>query len=230
MARQSAQGAGKSAAIAFRTTPEVRDRLTRAAEAGGRSLAQEIERRIELSFGLDFIEPVGAELLSKNAASRRLFRYISEVFGQIVSFGRDRGYNEVDMRKDLRAALDVAKFYFLWTGIEEPPKVEGPKPAPDARPRELPPGHFGAVLADERIVWGATWHQESIPDDTIEGRISDHWSGNGEKLISGPSREDQDREREAALVKAKEALARGEIEFVPLSDLKARKRTPSQDK
>ncbi|MEO6151858.1 MAG: Arc family DNA-binding protein [Croceibacterium sp.] len=43
----------KRAAIAVRTTPTIKDRLARSAEARGRSITQEVEARVEQSFELD---------------------------------------------------------------------------------------------------------------------------------------------------------------------------------
>lgn len=52
MARQSAQGEAKDAAVNFRTSRRLREVLEQAAKAGNRSLAQEIEDRLLKSMEL----------------------------------------------------------------------------------------------------------------------------------------------------------------------------------
>jgi hypothetical protein len=57
---------GKRYPIAIRTTKELKERLERASEASGRSLAQELEFRLERSFGVqditDAVRPLTAQI------------------------------------------------------------------------------------------------------------------------------------------------------------------------
>lgn len=59
---------GERAGLSLRVTPEIKKKLEEAAEANGRSLSQECELRLELTFARDAMAAASAEKVESAAA------------------------------------------------------------------------------------------------------------------------------------------------------------------
>lgn len=196
MARKAPDGGGKAAAINFRTEAALRDRIELAAKRSGRSIAEEVEARLYASFETDLSERSGVVELLSRPETADFCNDLGKIFADIRVLGQRRGFDEVQTREAMKAALGVLSFYYLWTGEAEPPELDGPEPAPGARITEYPPQPFGHEVANNVTVWNAAWRQGSVIDETTDGQISDVWSGDGSKVVR-PGREKVVPPREA---------------------------------
>lgn len=241
MPRQPADEGPKDAGVSIRTTRAFREKLTLAAKENGRSLAQEVERRLEASFDtatadaaqkratpdvlaerfspdvLDYLRayPVAADLMSTFAAAMKTTNRIS----------RDRGHSELDAREAVRVAWGVVQYFHLNMGENGPPALRGPMPKLGTKRADLPARFLGHEVAADRVGQDARWEEHSVALDTMDGRIRNHWSGDGSEIVSGPSEEEVAADEERRLKAAKEALARGEIEFERPENLSRYKRS-----
>jgi hypothetical protein len=188
MARKAPDGSGKAAAINFRTEAALRDQIEQAAKKAGRSIAEEVEARLYASFDLDLTERDGIRTLLSRRETADFCNDLGKIFSDIRELGRRRGFDELQTREAMKAALGVLSFYYLWTGEAEPPELDGPEPAPNARINEYPPKPLGHEVANNATVWNAAWRQGSVIDETTDGQISDVWSGDGTKIVR-PGRE-----------------------------------------
>ncbi|WP_082504342.1 Arc family DNA-binding protein [Methylobacterium sp. Leaf111] len=227
MSRQSPQGQGKNSSIGFRTTPEMRERLDKAAGANGRSLAQEIENRLEQSFvgAPNIFAEAEAAYLSENRHAAELISAVGCALKTVDALSKRRGFSEIEHREALQAAFDVVKYAYLWTGEDAPDDGTSEIPA-GTRRADYPPRPLGHAAAADRINYNTAWHDELIPGDTFEGRILDHWSGSGSVIVTGPSHSEVEADRSATLKVAQAALERGEVEFVSSDQ---RSQTPLKD-
>lgn len=183
MARQSLKGEGKSAPMAFRTSPALRKIIEDAAQRSGRSVAEEIEARIYASFEYDLGDKDGLRWLMSRPEAANFCNDMGRVFSDIREFAQRRSFDEIQTREAMRAALGVLTFYYLWTGEDEPPLLDGPEPKKGARITELPPQPLGHEIANNATVWNAAWREGSVIDETVDGQISDVWSGDGTKVV-----------------------------------------------
>lgn len=183
MARKAPDGSGKAAAINFRTEAALRDRIEAAARKSGRSIAEEVEARLYASFEFDLSEREGIRSLLSRSETADFCNDLGKVFSDVRELGLRRGFDEVQTREAMRAALGVLTFYYLWIGEDESPALDGPEPAHGARITELPPQPLGHEVANSATVWNAAWRQGSVIDETLDGQISDVWSGDGSKIL-----------------------------------------------
>lgn len=216
MPRKIADDGPKDAGLSIRTTRGFRDKLTLAAKQSGRSLAQEVERRLEQSFeerpdaAPQFFGDNETAYLAKNKHAAEMVSALAVVVASIDTLAKRRGFSEIEHREALQAALDVVKHAYLWAGEDAPADVSLEVPV-GTRRADYPPRPLGRAVAADRINYNSAWHDELIPGDTFEGRILDHWSGSGSMIVAGPSHSEVEAERAAVLKEAHAARARGEV-------------------
>jgi len=175
--KDSATG-GKRYPLNMRTTKEVRERLEEAAAESGRSLVQEVENRIEISFRYDSIfETIGGK------EHWKIIRPILFFFGNLENRGFDRSWRKNPaVAKEMRQAVG----FIVEAALADEPlprerQVEALEPfffgesgkvAPKNYPRE---GHImeAAVTSAQALglaegrPFGGTESQSVISDDSF---------------------------------------------------------------
>lgn len=232
MTRKMSDAEAKRTPLNLRTTAELRGKLDGAASENGRSITQEVERRLEQSFDRPkdplpgiFSEEVRSYLRSSPAAAR-LVEAIADTFMHITRAAKERDRDEVEVRTAFCSALDDAKFDLLWRGEADRLPLEGPKPEPGTRRLDLPPAILGHTIADGRIKWLGMWAEEGVYLDKLEGRITDAYSGRGQVTLFGPTPEQVEEQRAQIDEQSKFALAKGDVQFMTPVELKGVKVTP----
>lgn len=225
MVKQTAEDGPKDAGVSIRTTKAFRDRLTVAAKQNGRSLAQEVERRLEASFEdqadvraapnplADLISSEVEDYLKTNRSAADLLSTFAAIMRTTNRISRDRGFSELEAREALRVAWGVVEFFHLNMGEESTPKLKGPAPAPGIKRAELPPRFLGHEVAMSHVQNDMLWKDQPVPSDTIVARIRDYWSGDGSKLVLGASEEEVAAAEKVAHDAARRALQSGDIQF-----------------
>ena len=99
MPRRTVKGSGKKIPLNMRTTKELRAKINKAAGASGRSLVQEVEHRVEISFTQDRFRAIENELRAVNrrmgddasfrSALYRELRGITEVMTLVATLLHD---------------------------------------------------------------------------------------------------------------------------------------------
>jgi hypothetical protein len=104
--RGASGGDGKRYPLNMRTTKQVRERLEKAAAASGRSLAQEVEYRLERSFDREatMLETFGA------SSNVELIRALSMVLGN-ARYGTDREFQAKHRKKMEEAERHIDALY-----------------------------------------------------------------------------------------------------------------------
>ncbi|MCJ2020506.1 hypothetical protein MKK84_24265 [Methylobacterium sp. E-065] len=166
-----------------RITDDLRLRLERSAAHSNRTVGSDIEHRLEASFKLDFVNERGLGALLQNDAALDFLSNVGAVLDQVLGVSRDRNFSEIETRKAMRAAMAVLVSNHLWMGEETPsdPIDQGDR----IKPSELPPGRLGRRLAVDHMIWDATWHDRAVVDDTLDGRVSNRWTGDGSAIELG---------------------------------------------
>lgn len=225
MTRKMSDAEAKRTPLNLRTTAELRARLDAAASENGRSITQEVERRLERSFDRPkdslpgiFSDEVRSYLRSTPAAAR-FVEAIADTFLHITRAARERDRDEIELRTAFCSALDDAKFQLLWRGEPNRLPLEGPEPELGARRLDLPPAVLGHAIADARISWLGMWAEEGVYIDRVEGRITDAYSGKGQVTLFGPTPEQVEEQRAHTDEQAKAAEARGDVRFATPEEL-----------
>ncbi|WP_407530157.1 hypothetical protein [Methylobacterium oryzisoli] len=209
--------------INVRTRTDLKQALEKIAAQEGRSLAQEVERRLEQSLE-EQSQKMGDPLpgifnfelrpyLRSNHAVAQFLEILADEFMHITRTARARGRDEVEVRTALCAAVDLTKHYLLWRGEDNPPPLEGPRPAPGARTFDLPPAALGRKIAEERIAWVGDFFEEGVYIDTMEGRITDAYSGSGRETLFGPTPEEVEERKERERKAGRAALEQGDMNW-----------------
>lgn len=220
MARKPAAPAARQS-IGIRPKTELKQALEKIAAENGRSLAQEVERRLELS--IDRVEPkptdtlpgvfgddVRAEICA-SAPFAHLVESAADALLQSIKAAKERGRSEIEVRTAARAALVAVADAFLWRGEDKPSKIEGALAPLGARILDYPPAALGWAIAQQRIDWLSTWRDGDAAHDRAEGRIRNLYSGDGRTVLMGPTAEQEEARRRAVAEASKAALARGDL-------------------
>jgi hypothetical protein len=152
--------AGKAAWLSTRITPELRQNLNRAAQESGRSLSQEIERRLRASFGIQ---------RERNPSLRALFFLFAETARQMPFFSPF--FRTHELRSD---PFTFHAFKFAVIALLErlaPPGqivLHWPEDMPELAREDMPewassPDEVGRLLA--RLVWFQLETVEPPPPD-----------------------------------------------------------------
>ncbi|TCM10335.1 hypothetical protein [Sphingomonas sp. PP-CC-3G-468] len=150
--RPTERGESKRAPISMRTTPAIRAALEEAAERGGRSLAQEIEQRLERSVAADegagsvataaFLASITADIGAIEAATGQGWTVDLRTFGAvryaIAEAIADRMPAPVEYAARLRAAIAEQRGVTAAAGF-----------AADLVSGRLPPSLFSPAVFDE---------------------------------------------------------------------------------
>jgi hypothetical protein len=217
MTKRVTDDAPRDAGVSIRTTKAFRDRLTAAAKESGRSLAQEVEWRLERSFDqakptADIFPEDVTTYLKGSPVPASMVGAVAVAAKSIDAISKDRKFTEMQAREALRAAFDVIKYFYLWVG-EDAPELDGPPLPFGTRVRDYPPQDLGYAVAWDRIVYNSAWNDEDVPQDTADQRIMDHWTGDGTEVLRGPTHAEVEAQSAEALAEGKRALATGEIEY-----------------
>lgn len=177
-----------------RITDDLRLRLERSAAHSNRTVGSDIEHRLEASFKLDFVNEGGLGALLQNEAALDFISNVGAVMDRVLEVSQDRGFTEIETRKALRSAMAVLVSNHLWMGEAAPAASvdHGDK----VKPKDLPPGLLGRRLATEHMVWDAAWHDRAVVDDTLDGRVSNRWSGDGTVIEIGEPPRPQPAQRD----------------------------------
>ena len=224
MTRKMSNAEAKRSPLNLRTTSELRARLDAVAAQNGRSITQEVERRLEQSFEDNPHRKLGdpipgvfsdemRTILRGHHAFAQLIEAVAETCAETIKAANRKNRDEIEVRTAMRAALNVVADRFLWRGEETETPVEPPLAPLGTRKLDYPPAHLGYEVADQRVLWLSDWHEDDAALDTAEGRIRNLYSGDGRTVLIGPSAEDEEARRERERVDAKAALARGDVEY-----------------
>jgi len=151
----------------------MRERLGREAEASGRSLAQEVERRLEMSFEM---MPLIEGMVS-DRATLQLFQVTARVLRAVRKSAKKKGWTEIETRQALKQALEYIISVNFWTGEE----VAGPPDGYPVHGKErgpTSPAQFGYDAAADVMIYGSVWEECDLQSDFGEV-VLDRWSGDG---------------------------------------------------
>lgn len=167
--------------MSMRLAEDLRSKLEWSAAHSNRTVGSDIEHRLNASFKLDFVNSTGLSALLGNNAATDFISCIGAIIDGLLKKCREREFSEIDTRKALRAAFSVLISRHLWTGEETPAveKLDG------VRLKDLPPVQLGYWWAIEHMLWDAAWNDRPVADDSLEGRVSNHWTGDGSKTELG---------------------------------------------
>lgn len=219
MTRKMPDAEAKRSPLNLRTTSEMRQRLEAAAAENDRSITQEVERRLEQSFQ-DAKDPLPGifsdevrRALRGSPALAHLVEAVADTLLHTIRAAKDKGRDEIEVRTAARAALNVVADQYLWRGEKKETPVEGPLAPLGTRRLDYPPAHMGYEMANQRITWLSSWHEDDAAADKAEHRIRDLYSGTGRTVLMGPTSDEIEAAREAARSNARSALAAGDVEF-----------------
>lgn len=188
-----------------RITDDLRLRLERSAAHSNRTVGSDIEHRLEASFKLDFVNEGGLGALLQNEAALDFISNVGAVMDRVLDVSRDRKFSEIETRKALRSAMAVLVSNHLWMGEDTSSASVGQ--GDRIKSKDLPPGLLGRRLATEHMVWDATWHDRAVVDDTLDGRVSNHWTGDGSVIELGAPPKPKEAARDLSDLTLKEIEA-----------------------
>lgn len=186
MATRSPPAETKRGIVNMRMLPDLRSKLDAAAAENGRTLAGEIEARLASTFddplAKAFRTSAAAYVRNNERSVGAFLGAIAETFQKIDEASKKKSLSELDTRIAMRAAIDRLKFYYLWIGEASSPYPDGYKRKSRTHAVEMPPGAMGHNLASSIAEWNLAWNDEPVPSDTAEGRVANHWSGDGSTI------------------------------------------------
>lgn len=166
------EGEGKRVPLNMRTTQDLRLKLDAAAEATGRSLAQEIEFRLEQSLSNDLL----MRILVGGGIQGEMLTRLAEVVTKAKNTCNNLGFDEAKTREVIAAACLRVVSVYCWTGGNLPQSgyvgVHG-KHVPVS---QRSTSDIGVETADNAMIWGG---DQALED--LEVVVSDRWSGGGDK-------------------------------------------------
>ncbi len=191
------EAARKRHNLGFRVNDEVRERLQRCADAGQRSLSEEIEFQLQRYDDLDLLFGV----FLRDEPSRELFRTLAVTLKAVRGRARARSFSEKETRIALKAAFNFYEHILFWDGTEgqrAPAGVyEEGKNLSNYSPEAL-----GYAIASNLWTAGGAFDEKGIAAD-FPHVITDYWSGDGTK--SEPAGEALEKTKpEATLAKLPE--------------------------
>lgn len=190
MPRKPSDGADRQS-INVRTRVDIKQALEAIAAQNGRSLAQEVERRLEKSLensgsavAKDLLYGIFSEeqrlYLSRNLDAARFVEYITEAHMRITRLAREGGLSEIDTRAALREASSFLAAWFMWDG-EVVSRAEIPK---GGRLIDQPPAIIGRKVAEDFMLYLNAMHDGGALQDALDERIRNVYSGDGRTQIS----------------------------------------------
>lgn len=115
MRQLAPEAEGKRFSIGFRTTKTAKDRIEAEAKANGRSVAQEIEYRIDAGYRLldanNLIERTNsvADALIGDEKTAEMIRSFSAAIGGVMAYTRKHWDSDIYTRAGVQACIDAAK-------------------------------------------------------------------------------------------------------------------------
>lgn len=167
--------------MSMRLADDLRSKVEWSAAHSNRTVGSDIEHRLDASFKLDFVNSTGISALLETNAATDFISTIGAVLDGVLKKCRERNFTEIETRKAIRSAISVVISRHLWLGedFNESAVHTGVKV------KDLPPGLLGQRWAAEHLLWDAAWNDRPTVDDTLEGRIANHWTGDGSVIELG---------------------------------------------
>ena len=167
--------------VAFRVNDRLREQIHRSAEENQRSVAEEVEYRLQLSAT---VAPLVEEMASDNA-TKELFRVLAKTLRAVRTVAKRANLSETDTRIALKRAFDHVGEINFWTGgeVSDPPEGYIRKMnEPPQKMHERPPAVIGYSIASDVMISNSIWEECKVMDD-FGDVIRDYWSGDGTKLL-----------------------------------------------
>ncbi|MDP4006517.1 hypothetical protein [Methylobacterium sp. NEAU K] len=221
MTRKMSDTEAKRSPLNLRTTAELRARLDAAATAGGRSITQEVERRLEQSFD-ERAQALGDPLpgifsdevrraLRASQGLAQIIETVADVLFNTMKAARARDRSEEETRAAMRAALNLVGDRYLWREGAQDTPIEGPLASLGAHRLDYPPAHMGYEMANTRILEMALWREGDAAADAVEGRMRDLYSGAGRTVLAGPTEEEVEKHRQTQRAASMAARQAGDL-------------------
>ncbi|WP_139215680.1 hypothetical protein [Methylobacterium sp. UNC300MFChir4.1] len=177
--------------VAFRVNDKLREQIQQSAEQNQRSIAEEVEYRLQLSAT---VIPLIEEMAS-DKATQELFRTISKTIRAVRNVSKRANLNEIETRAAIKSAFDYISGITFWTGDDLPPPPEGyigKMSEPPKNIYEKPPAAIGYSIASDVMLSDSIWEECRAMEDFGEV-IVDYWSGDGTTSIDASSPTPLDR-------------------------------------
>ncbi|MCJ2069337.1 hypothetical protein MKK75_11080 [Methylobacterium sp. J-030] len=168
--------------VAFRVNDRLREQIHKSAEENQRSVAEEVEYRLQLSAA---IIPL-VEEMSSDKITKELFRTISKTLKNVRIIAKRANLNEIDTRVALKRAFDHISDIYFWTGgeIASPPTdYAGSMDRHPRKKHEMSPASIGFSAASEIMISNSIW-DECVAIDDFNEAIVDYWSGDGKTSLN----------------------------------------------
>ncbi|WP_157080567.1 hypothetical protein [Methylobacterium variabile] len=177
--------------VAFRVNDRLREQIQQSAEENQRSVAEEVEYRLQISATVGSI----LEEMTKDKSTRDLFRSISKTLKHVRSTAQRANLNEIQTRVALKRAFDHISDINFWTGGEISPVPDGyigKADQPPVKRHEMPPAAMGYSIASEVLMSDMVWDDCKIMED-FGKKITDCWSSDGAKSIAADGIVDENK-------------------------------------
>lgn len=181
-------GERKRHSFAFRVDDDVRERIQADAEAGGHSIAEDIEFKLRRYADMEFM----LKLLTGTSAVERLARAMAGAVRGTLAIKAAHNPTELDEREAVAAAIDHVKHIFCWNGKDDIPVPDGVFTDHDTpvKPRDRSAearGYIGATGYFDAAVFHMDDEKlDPFVRDQNSNYVMNRWTGDGTEIVARP--------------------------------------------